>query len=207
MTSKLRLRRRQIVERDVAAARRAGRRAPNGAARRCRARNPGRTGGSGCRRAGSSRRPAPRPSTSRCLRPSRSSCGACRGSARWSCARRSPAGTSVSFLPISFSVLTGTAVLPRRCSSWLSARAQARPGAVEPVGLVGLVGLAGLALRFEVGAPVGLHLLDLGLGDQALADQLVGIDLHGRLAGCGCLRYMIGWVNAGSSPSLWPKRR
>ena len=30
-------------------------------------------------------------------------------------------GTSVSFLPISFSVLTGTAVLPRRCSSWLSA--------------------------------------------------------------------------------------
>ena len=30
-------------------------------------------------------------------------------------------GTSVSFLPISFSVFSGTAVLPRRSSSWSSA--------------------------------------------------------------------------------------
>ena len=41
-------------------------------------------------------------------------------------------------------------------------RAQARPGAVQPVGLVGLVVLAGLELLLEMGAPVGLHLLEVG---------------------------------------------
>ena len=81
------------------------------------------------------------------------------------------------------------------------------PAAVEPVGAVGLVALARLQLGVEPGAPVGAHLLDLALGDDALADELLGVDLA---ASAGCLRialYISGWVNDGSSPSLWPKRR
>ena len=53
---------------------------------------------------------------------------------------------------------------------------EAGPDAVEPVGLVGAVGRARLELDLELGAPARLDLLDLGLGDQPLADQLVGVD-------------------------------
>jgi hypothetical protein len=42
-------------------------------------------------------------------------------------------------------------------------RAQARPGAVEPIGLVGLVVLADFPFGFEMRAPVGLDLVELGL--------------------------------------------
>src|SRR5208282_779752 len=51
-------------------------------------------------------------------------------------------------------------------------RLDARPAAVEPIGLVGRVGLAGFELRLEPLAPVGAHLVDLVLGDDALADEL-----------------------------------
>ncbi len=61
--------------------------------------------------------------------------------------------------------------------------AQARPGAVQPVGLVGLVLLADFPFRFEMGAPVGLHLLVLAFREQALGDQPVGIDLPRRPLG------------------------
>ena len=64
--------------------------------------------------------------------------------------------------------------------------AQARPGAVEPVGLVGLVVLADLELRFEMGAPVRLHLLEVGCGDQAFGDQLVAHRSARSSCGCGC---------------------
>ena len=57
--------------------------------------------------------------------------------------------------------------LPRRWDGL-----EARPAAVEPVGLVGLVGLARLIFGVEAAAPVGLQLVDFALGEQALADQL-----------------------------------
>ena len=85
--------------------------------------------------------------------------------------------------------------------------AQARPGAVQPVGLVGLVVLADLQLGLEMGAPVGLHLVEVGRGDQALRRSACR-HRSARVVLCErMLRYMIGCVNAGSSPSLWPKRR
>ena len=84
--------------------------------------------------------------------------------------------------------------------------AQARPGAIQPVGLVGLVVLADLEFLLEMRPPVGLHLVEFGLADVAFGDQPVGIDLHRRLVAAD-VAYMIGWVKAGSSPSLWPKRR
>ncbi len=55
---------------------------------------------------------------------------------------------------------------------------QARPAAVEPVRLVRLVGRAGFIFGVEAGAPVGPHLVDFALGDQALRDQLLGIELE-----------------------------
>ena len=57
---------------------------------------------------------------------------------------------------------------------------QAGPAAVEPVGLVRLVALPRLVFGLEARAPVGLHLLDFAFGDDALADQLLGIDLQRR---------------------------
>jgi hypothetical protein len=116
------------------------------------------------------------------------------------------AGTSVSFLPISFSVFDRHAGLAATRLVLVVGPAQARPGAVEPVGLVGLVGLADLELGFEMRTPVGAQLVELGLGDQALGDQLVGIDLHRGLMGADvAVHHRLG--EAGSSPSLWPKRR
>ena len=56
----------------------------------------------------------------------------------------------------------------------------AGPAAVEPVGLVGLVALARLQLGVEPRAPVGLHLLDFAVGDDAFADQLLGVDVERR---------------------------
>ena len=59
-------------------------------------------------------------------------------------------------------------------------RLDARPAAVEPIGLVGRVGLAGVEFRLEPLAPVGAHLVDLVLGDDALGDKLLGVDLKRR---------------------------
>ena len=56
----------------------------------------------------------------------------------------------------------------------------ARPGAVEPVGLVRAVVLAGLELGLELGAPVGLGLVDVGGREQPLVDQLLAVDLERR---------------------------
>jgi hypothetical protein len=50
---------------------------------------------------------------------------------------------------------------------------EAGPAAVEPIGLVGLVALSALELAVELGAPRGLHLLDLGLADDALVTSFL----------------------------------
>ena len=57
-------------------------------------------------------------------------------------------------------------------------RLEACPAAVEPVGFVGRIGLAGLEFRFQPLTPVGAHLVDLALGDDAFGDELVGVDLQ-----------------------------
>ena len=91
-----------------------------------------------------------------------------------------PCGTAVIFSPISLSVSIATPVLPRRGSSLVARGLHAGPAAVEPVGAVGLVALARLQLGVEPRAPVGPHLLDLALGDDAFADQLLGVDFQRR---------------------------
>ena len=64
----------------------------------------------------------------------------------------------------------------------LAGHLETGPAAVEPVGLVRLVAAARLELGVEPGAPVGLHLLDFALGDDALADQPFGVDFQrGRM--------------------------
>src|SRR6185312_462599 len=76
------------------------------------------------------------------------------------------------------------------------------PVAVEPVRLVGAEILAGLELAFEKGAPVGLELVDLLGGEQALADELGGIELqrglvrvygriHQRLGETGLVAFVV----------------
>ena len=83
--------------------------------------------------------------------------------------------------PICFSRSRSTPVWPRRSSSATSCAAlKPGPAAVEPVGLVGDIGLAGLVFGLEPMAPVGAHLVDFALGDDALRDQLVGVDLQRR---------------------------
>ena len=54
---------------------------------------------------------------------------------------------------------------------------EARPFAVEPVGLVGLVAGAGLEFGVEPRAPIGLGLVDLAFGHHAFGDQTLGVDL------------------------------
>ena len=58
---------------------------------------------------------------------------------------------------------------------------EARPLAVQPVGLVRLEGLAQLELLVERRLEGGLHVLDLALGDQAVLDQPLGVQLQRRL--------------------------
>ena len=65
--------------------------------------------------------------------------------------------------------------------SFAAGDAHARPAPVQPVGLVGLVSEARLELGVKARAPVGAHLVDFALGDDAFADQLFGIDLQRRL--------------------------
>ncbi len=80
----------------------------------------------------------------------------------------------------------------------------ARPAAVEPVGLVRLVALAGLVLGIEPARHSAFILSTSPVGDDAFADQLAS---SRSPAYVGCDRiflYISGWVNAGSSPSLWP---
>ena len=57
---------------------------------------------------------------------------------------------------------------------------QARPTAIEPIGLVRLVTLASFKFSIETRAPVGLHLLDFAFGDDTLTDELLCIDLQRR---------------------------
>ena len=54
------------------------------------------------------------------------------------------------------------------------------PAAIEPIGLVGAIALRRFQLDIEPAAPVRLHLLDFGRGDDALADQLVAVDFQRR---------------------------
>src|SRR6516225_5577322 len=64
----------------------------------------------------------------------------------------------------------------------IARRLDVGPAAVEPIGAVRLVALARLELGIELGAPIDPHLLDLALGDDVFADELVGVDLaRGRV--------------------------
>ena len=117
-----------------------------------------------------------------------------------------PAGTCVSAVPILTSSSSGDAGVAAARTVGVGAL-HVLPLAVEPVGLVGAEILAGLELGLELGAPVGLELVDLVGGQQAFADQPLGIEFQRRLVARGCLEYISGWVKLGSSPSLWPKRR
>src|SRR5208337_3755095 len=56
----------------------------------------------------------------------------------------------------------------------------AGPASVEPIGLVRQIGLARLIFGLEPVTPVGPHLVDLALGDDAFRDQLLGVDLQAR---------------------------
>ena len=56
----------------------------------------------------------------------------------------------------------------------------AGPFAVEPIGLVGLVAVGDGKLALEMMQDLALHVLHLGVGDDALADELLGIDLGHR---------------------------
>ena len=58
------------------------------------------------------------------------------------------------------------------------ALAEARPAAVEPVGLVRAELLAGLELGVQVRLERRLHVLDLALGDQPVGDQPLGVELQ-----------------------------
>ena len=91
-----------------------------------------------------------------------------------------PCGTAVILAPISLSVRDVDAGDAAARIVLVVRRLDVGPAAVEPVGAVGLVALARLLLDIELGAPVGAHLLDLGLGDDALADEPLGVDLRRR---------------------------
>ena len=72
-------------------------------------------------------------------------------------------------------------------------RLEAGPAAVEPVGLVGDIGLAGLEFGLEALTPVGAHLVDFALGDDAFLDQLLGVDLQRRRMGAdGAVHQRLG---------------
>ena len=66
----------------------------------------------------------------------------------------------------------------------IARRLDVGPAAVEPIGAVGPVALAGLELDIEPRPPVRLHLLDLAVGDDAVGDELLAVDLdRGRMGG------------------------
>ena len=59
---------------------------------------------------------------------------------------------------------------------------QARPAAVEPVGLVGLVTARCLEFSFKPCTPIGAHLFYFTFGDDVLGDQFLAVDfLRGRM--------------------------
>ena len=86
----------------------------------------------------------------------------------------------VSLVPISASFVDRDAGLAAARAVGVGAL-EVLPGAVEPVGLVGPVVLAGLELVLELCAPVGLHLVDLLGGEEALGDEPLGVELERRL--------------------------
>ena len=99
-----------------------------------------------------------------------------RACAARSCAGVKPSGSRVSAAPTFFRrrhLDRGLAALVAAVAA-----AEARPAAVEPVGLVRAVVLAGLELGVEVRLEGGLHVLDLALGDQAVGDEAVGVELQ-----------------------------
>ena len=57
---------------------------------------------------------------------------------------------------------------------------QARPLAVQPVGLVGVIGLAAVELLFQEGVELGDPAVDIVLGGDALADQAPGVEVADR---------------------------
>ena len=71
--------------------------------------------------------------------------------------------------------------------------ADARPFAVEPVGAVRAIGFASRELLLEEVAELGLHLIDLGLGEQPFLDEAVRVDLdHARMLGDPLIHQRLG---------------
>jgi hypothetical protein len=83
---------------------------------------------------------------------------------------------------------------------------QAGPLAFQPVGAVRLEALRGLELLVQRLLEFLDQLLAAAILDRALGLQPLGIDLAGTRMVLD-LGVIIGWVNIGSSPSLWPWRR
>ena len=84
------------------------------------------------------------------------------------------------FSPIDFSVAEIDAGLAAARIVGVARGLEARPAAVEPIGLVGAIAARRLELGIEPVAPVGLHLVDFARGDDAFADQFVAVDLQRR---------------------------
>ncbi len=79
---------------------------------------------------------------------------------------------------------------------------EAGPAAFEPVRLVGPVVLARLEFLFQHLAKIRDHLVGLAGLDDAFVDQALRNRSRPTVGCSWILRYMIGWVKAGSSPSL-----
>ncbi len=58
-----------------------------------------------------------------------------------------------------------------------------------------------------MGLPFFGNLVGLLAAYAAEFEQVVEVTVADRLLRCSIAWYSSGWVNAGSSPSLWPQRR
>ena len=131
-----------MVERHVARFRLLIDRGRSGAARRCRARCPGRRDGPDSPRREGLRRRAPRPSPNRCPAPdSIIGLRGCRGSGWIVLCRWKPSGTRAE--PRAELSQLGDVDAGAAAARLVDpvGRPQPRPAAVEPIGLVGLIGL------------------------------------------------------------------
>ncbi len=93
-----------------------------------------------------------------------------------------PCGTCVIFLPMVAQLGDVDAGIAAARIVDLARGFQARPAAVEPIGLVGLVTAARLEFDFQPRAPIGLHLVDFALGDDAFSRKFLAVDFErGRM--------------------------